>query len=118
MMEYGEPITIITKNPVIQNGKVVEDERGHTVYVEDEIDTIARIKLMMGMEILVENGVLDVGDAQGLFFLEDRKYINSRSKISYKQTMPDGYVIETQFRCLSPIVLKTHLETNLKRVEF
>lgn len=113
---YGDQILIVYRNPSIVDGSVVKDERGHTVYVEEEIETIARIKMMRGTETLVKNGVLQVGDATGLFSLTDYAYINRQSKVILKRVF-NGQTRELIFNMSQPVEKKTHITANLKRVD-
>ena len=115
--EFGDVITVKCKKAQVLEGKKVRDERGRLIFDEEEIETIARIKLVKGSESIVSNNVLQRGDAIGLFSLEDYPYLTANSEVILKQTLPNGEQIETNFEMVKPIVKKTHVESGLKRIE-
>lgn len=116
--EFGISATIKYSEPVVLDGEIQVDERGHTQYNITDIDTLVSAKTMIGNEQIVSNGVLQSGDALGNFSLKDFKYLTVNSKVVLHQTLPDGSNADSTFNILKPIIRKSHIETKLKGTEY
>lgn len=114
--EYGDIVTILTRTPSEAGGEIVKDDRGHIIYDEEEIDTIARIRTVRPNEQLVKQGVLKLNDAVGLFSLTERDYIKTNNTVVLKQFIEESSY-ESRYEMMQPIIKKTHIEVNLKRVD-
>lgn len=101
--KYGQEVTITTRIPTDET-----DEWGHTVYDESESTQIARIKIMKGSEKLIKAGVLRVGDAQAIFPLDAKPYLNEFSSLKLN---------ENSYQMLSPVETMTHIEVSMRRIE-
>lgn len=108
----GRLVTITTRTDT-----GTRDTRGHTVYTETINTTIARVKVMRGHERIIQNNILQTGDAIGLFKLADAGYLNEDSHLYIKDTNTEGDGQSFNFKIGKPVFKETHIECNLRRSE-
>lgn len=114
----GRLVTITTRTPQKdQERNVVKDTRGHPIYTETINTTIARVKVMRGHERIIQNNILQTGDAIGLFKLADAGYLNEDSHLYIKDTNTEGDGQSFNFKIGKPVFKETHIECNLRRSE-
>lgn len=114
---YGDQAKIIHHTPQKIDGKVIKDDRGHTVYNKEEINIQCRVKLLKGDERVIQSGLMEEGDAVGLFQLKDSQYIHERNELILTQQENYGETYHYRFRLTKPVYKKTHITSKLRRLE-
>lgn len=109
---FGRKVTVTHRTPQTVGGEVVKDKDGHPVYDEETVTLKALINIMKGSERIVENLILEPGEAIGHFKLTDGIYLNENSSLSVDYG--DGLVYN--YNMMKPIQKLTHFEVNLKKV--
>lgn len=116
--QHGRLVQLTTRTPQEdEQGEIVRDSRGHTIYDEEVNTVIARVKVLRGGERLVRNNILQVGDAVGIFKLTDAAYLNEQSYLFIQDTNTLGDGQSFNFKIDKPVFKKTHIEANLRRSE-
>lgn len=112
LKRFGKEVTVTHRTPQTIGGVVMKDKDGHQVYDEESVTLKALIKIMKGSERIVENLILEPGEAIGHFKLSDGIYLNEDSSLSIDYG--DGLVYN--YNMMKPIQKVTHFEVNLKKI--
>jgi len=114
---FGKNVTVLHRTPKIINGKEAKNSRGRTIYNITEIPLRCRIKILRGDEKIVQNAILEEGDAIGLFKLSDAQYIIEDNNLIMEYDDMCGNSYKYRFKMYKPVFKTTHLEVKLKRVD-
>jgi hypothetical protein len=110
---YGEPVTIIYRTPSEDANGIIKNKKGHTVYKEEEIETVARVNFLDGTEHFLNNATVQSFDAIALFETKDAEYLNENSWLI---TTDPNTLQEVTMQMLKPKALRQlpHIEVQLK----
>lgn len=109
---FGKEVTVTHRTPKTDGGEIVKDKDGHPVYDEETVTLKALIRIMKGSERIVENLILEPGEAIGKFKLSDGIYLNKNSSL----TADYGNGLIYNWNMTKPIQKLTHFEVNLKKI--
>ncbi|MCE7699895.1 MAG: hypothetical protein K8E24_014100, partial [Methanobacterium paludis] len=109
--EYGNDVTVIYRTPQLdKDGNKIKDDKNHILFTEQTVQLRCKLRIMDGSENLLNNAVIEAGDAVAHFMLKDAQYLNKDSTLNIDY----GNGIKYNFKMLKPIPLKTYINVQLK----
>jgi hypothetical protein len=108
---YGTDVTVVYRTPKLDsNGGKVRDSKNKPVFTETVLNLRCMLHIMDGTENLVNNAVLQQGDAAAHFMLKDAVNLNKDStlKVDY------GNGLTYTWKMLKPMPKHVYISVQLK----
>ncbi|AEG18641.1 hypothetical protein [Methanobacterium paludis] len=110
--DYGVDVNIVYRTPQLdKDGNKVRNDNGQVQVDTTDVSLRCSLKILDGSERIINNTVLESGDAVAHFMLKDAQYLNKDTtlKVDY------GYGNTYTYKMLKPIPKKTHINVYLTR---